>query len=152
MPQRPTGPKVRTRPRRLADRAPVHTRAMGNPGDLDDRTARALRQAGAAFALVFGSRARGTARPDSDLDVAALWTGEPPAPWDVDLPPGVDLVILNDAPLELAGTIALEGQVLFEADEVARVRWVALTRRIWLDERPRFERAHREFLEAVRGR
>jgi hypothetical protein len=42
--------------------------------------------------------------------------------------------------------------VLFEADEVARVRWVALTRRIWLDERPRFERAHQEFLEAVRGR
>ena len=115
-------------------------------------TVRALRRAGAAFALEFGSRARGTARPDSDLDVAALWTGAPPAPWDIDLPEGVDLVILNDAPLELAGTIALEGRVLFEDDQVARVRWVALTRRIWLDERPRFERAHQEFLEAVRGR
>lgn len=111
-----------------------------------------LREAGAAFALVFGSRARGTAGPDSDLDVAALWAGEPPAPWDIDLPPGVDLVILNDAPLELAGTISLEGQLLFEVDQVARVRWVALTRRIWLDERPRFERAHQEFLEAFRGR
>jgi hypothetical protein len=112
----------------------------------------ALREAGAAFALVFGSRARGTQRVDSDLDVAAFWTGTPPAPWEVDLPDGVDLVVLNAAPLELAGTIALEGQVLFADDEVARVRWVALTRRIWLDERPRFERAHREFLEAVRGR
>ena len=68
------------------------------------------------------------------------------------MPEGVDLVVLNDAPLELAGTIALEGQVLFEDDAVARVRWVALTRRIWRDERPRFERARREFLEAVRGR
>jgi hypothetical protein len=112
----------------------------------------ALRVAGAAFALVFGSRARGTQRPDSDLDVAAFWTGVPPAPWEVDLPDGVDLVVLNAAPMELAGTIALEGQVLFEDDEVARVRWVAVTRRIWLDERPRFERAHQEFLEAVRGR
>lgn len=116
------------------------------------RTADALREAGAAFALVFGSQARGTAGPDSDLDIAAYWTREAPASWDVELPAGVDLVVLNDAPLELAGTIALEGQVLIEPDEVARVRWVARTRRIWLDERPRFERAHREFLEAVRGR
>ena len=112
----------------------------------------ALRAAGAAFALVFGSRARGSERPDSDLDVAAFWTGTPPAPWEVDLPDGADLVVLNAAPLELAGTIALEGKVLFEDDPVARVRWVALTRRIWLDERPRFEQAHREFMEAVRGR
>jgi predicted nucleotidyltransferase len=112
----------------------------------------ALRGAGAAFALVFGSRARGTQRADSDLDVAAFWIGTPPAPWEVDLPAGVDLVVLNAAPLELAGTIALEGQVLFADDDAARVRWVAITRRIWLDERPRFERAHREFLEAVRGR
>lgn len=112
----------------------------------------ALRRAGAAFALLFGSRARGTQRPDSDWDVAAYWTGPVPAAWDVELPPGVDLVVLNGAPLELAGTIALEGEVLYEDDAVARVRWVATTRRIWLDERPRFERAHREFLEAVRGR
>ena len=112
----------------------------------------ALRGAGASFALVFGSRARGTRGPASDLDVAAWWSADPPAPWDVGLPAGVDLVILNDAPLELAGTIALEGRVLFEADQADRVLWVATTRRIWLDERPRFERAHREFLEAVRGR
>jgi predicted nucleotidyltransferase len=117
-----------------------------------DEVARVLLEAGAAFALVIGSQARGTARADSDLDVAAFWTGEPPAIWEVPLPSGVDLVILNDAPLELAGAAALEGQVLFEVDEVARVRWVATTRKIWLDERPRFERSHAEFLEAVRGR
>ena len=122
---------------------------------MDDRaaaTVQALREAGALFALIIGSRARGTARPDSDLDVAALWAGQPPAPWDIDLPEGVDLVILNDAPLEMAGTAALEGRMLFEDDPRARVRWVAQTRRIWLDERPRFERAHSEFLAAVRGR
>lgn len=128
---------------------PVHTRLMDTRAE---RAARVLREAGAAFALVIGSHARGTARSDSDLDVAAYWSGNPPAPWDVHLPAGVDLVILNDAPLELAGTAALEGQVLFEADEVARVRWVAMTRKIWLDERPRFERSHDEFVEAMRGR
>jgi predicted nucleotidyltransferase len=100
---------------------------------------------------VFGSRARGTARPDSDFDVAAPGTATA-APWDVALPAGVDLVILNDAPLGPAGTIAQEGRVLLAEDPVARVRQVAQTRRIWLDERPRYERSHREFLAAVRGR
>lgn len=109
----------------------------------------ALRDAGASFALVFGSRARGDARPASDLDVAAWWPADPPNSWDVLLPAGVDLVIANRAPLELAGRIALEGIVLFDDDPPRRVRWVADTRKIWLDERPRFERSHREFLEAA---
>ena len=123
-----------------------------SPALLDAVTA-VLREAGASFALVFGSRARGDARPDSDLDVAAWWPGESPAPWKVALPDGVDLVVLGGAPLELAGRIALDGQILFDDDPPARVRWVANTRKIWLDERPRFERAHREFLEAAaRGR
>jgi hypothetical protein len=76
-----------------------------------------------------------------------------PAPWTVDLPGGVDLVVLNDAPLELAGRIALEGDVLFDDDPEARVRWVAHTRKVWLDERYRFEAAHRDFLaSAAHGR
>ena len=120
--------------------------------DLDVVTSR-LRAAGAVFALVFGSSARDDARPGSDVDVAAWWASDPPRPWDLDLPAGVDLVVLGDAPLELAGRIALEARVLFEDDAAARVHWVATTRKIWLDERPRFERAHREFLEAsARGR
>ena len=112
----------------------------------------ALRRAGAAFALVFGSRARGDQRDDSDLDVGAWWAQDPPAAWDVPVPDGVDLVVLNTAPLELAGRIALEWTVMFDDDPPARVRWVADTRKIWLFERPRFERAHREFIEANRGR
>lgn len=112
-----------------------------------------LRAAGASFALVFGSRARGDARPDSDLDVAAWWPSDAPHPWEVPIPANIDLVVLNGAPLELAGRIALDGQVLFDDDPPARVHWVADTRKIWLDEKPRFERAHRDFLEAAaRGR
>jgi uncharacterized protein len=120
---------------------------------LAERVTAALRAAGARFALVFGSTARGTARPESDLDVAAWWPSDPPNAWDVDVPAGVDLVVLHRLPLELAGRIALEGVVLFDDDPPARVRWTADTRKIWLDERPRFEAAQREYLEAVaRGR
>lgn len=114
-----------------------------------EQSVAALRQAGAAFALVFGSRARGDHRPDSDLDLAAWWPDQPPVPWAVELPAGVDLVVLNAAPLELAGRIALEGELVLDDDPPARVLWVATTRKIWLDERPRFERAHREFLKAA---
>jgi predicted nucleotidyltransferase len=125
--------------------------------DLAERATAALRAAGAVFALVHGSRARGTNRQDSDLDVAAWWPtaggGRAPASFEVDLAPGVDLLVLNGAPLELAGRVSVEGVLLFDDDPPARVRWVATTRKIWFDERPRFERAHREFLEAVsRGR
>lgn len=110
----------------------------------------ALRDAGASFALVFGSRARGDARADSDLDVAAWWPGDAPQPWEIDLPAGVDLVILRRGmPLELAGRIACEGVLLYDDDPPSRVRWVAETRKIWLDERPRFEASHRRFLEAA---
>jgi predicted nucleotidyltransferase len=119
---------------------------------LADEVGGALRSAGARFALVFGSRARGTAHAGSDLDVAAWWPSDPPNAWDVDLPDGVDLVVLHRIPLELAGRIALEGTVLFDDDPPARVRWVADTRKIWLDERPRFEAAQREYLEAVARR
>ncbi len=113
----------------------------------------ALQQAGASFALVFGSRARGDADPGSDLDIGAWWPTSPPTPWAVEVPAGVDLLVLNDAPLELAGRVACEGVLLFDDDPPARVLWVATTRKIWLDERPRFAQAHRIFLDvAAHGR
>ena len=66
------------------------------------------------------------------------------------MPPGVDLLVLDGAPLEIVGRIALTGELLLDDDPVARVRWVAGTRKIYLDELPRIERSRREFLEAVR--
>jgi uncharacterized protein len=120
---------------------------------LAEQVTTALRAAGAHFALVFGSTARGTAGAGSDLDVAAWWPTNPPQTWEIDLPAGVDLVVLHRLPLELAGRIALEGVVLFDDDPPARVHWVADTRKIWLFERPRFEAAQREYLETMaRGR
>jgi predicted nucleotidyltransferase len=110
----------------------------------------ALRDAGASFAFIHGSRAHGQPRPDSDLDVAAWWGAEAPPSFTVDLPDGVDLLVLDDAPLEIAGRVAVDGLLLFETDAVARVHWQAMTRKIYFDELPRMQRSHREFLEAAR--
>lgn len=125
--------------------------------DVDGRIAAAvtaLQDHGAVFAYLHGSRAAGTAGPESDADIAAYFDAEPPEAFEVLLPAGIDLLVLNSAPLELAGRIALHGKLLFERDAGARVRWEATTRKIYLDELPRLRRAHREFAEAVlrRGR
>ena len=122
----------------------------GVPADLAATVVEVLRGSGAAFGFVHGSRATGTARPESDLDVAAWWPSNPPATFEVSLPARVDLLVLNTAPLELAGRVAVDGVLLFEDDPAARVRWVATTRKIYFDERPRIERSHREFAEGVR--
>jgi uncharacterized protein len=70
--------------------------------DVIRATVEALRAAGARFAYLHGSRAAGTARPDSDLDVAAHVGGAAPAPWEVRVPTGVDLLVLDAAPLSSA--------------------------------------------------
>ncbi|MBA2323798.1 MAG: nucleotidyltransferase domain-containing protein [Pseudonocardiales bacterium] len=110
----------------------------------------ALRHAGARFGLLHGSRVTGTHRTSSDVDVAGWWASDAPASFEVPLPPGVDLLVLNGSPLELAGRVALHGLPLFDDDPSARVRWVATTRKIYADELPRLLRSHREFAESVR--
>ena len=116
---------------------------------LDDAVS-VLRQAGAVFALLHGSTVTGRAGARSDLDVAAWWRADPPAAFEVLLPSRVDLMVLNSAPLELAGRVAVHGVVLFDDDPAARVHWVAQTRTIYFDERPRIERSHAEFAESLR--
>jgi len=106
-----------------------------------------LRRSGARFAFVHGSQAAGTARAGSDLDVAAWWPSDPPASWDVLVPDGVDLLVLNGAPLELAGRVALHGELLFEDDPPARVAWQAQTRLVYLDEEDRQRALDRIFFE-----
>jgi len=46
--------------------------------------------------------------------------------------------------------VALEGALLFDDDPVQRVRWLAMTRKIYADELPRIQRSHREFAESLR--
>ncbi len=110
-----------------------------------------LRSQGAAFAFLHGSQVSGAATERSDVDVAA-WFGRPVDSWVVAarLPGRVDLLVLDTAPLELAGRVAQHGRLLFEDDPAARVRWQATTRKIYLDEMPRRDQARRDFVEALR--
>lgn len=85
------------------------------------------------FAYLHGSRVAGTHRPGSDVDVAA-WFGQPTRPWNVDLPATVDLLVLDDAGLELAGRVAQHGMLILDDDPPARVAWQAETSKRYLDE------------------
>jgi len=115
-------------------------------------SAAVLRRAGARFAYLYGSRASGSHRPESDVDIAAYFGDQPPQSFEILLPPGVDLLVLDQAPLELAGRVAVGGRLLFEEDQVARVRWEATTRKIYFDELPRIMRSHREFAASLSRR
>ncbi len=110
---------------------------------------RALRDAGAKFAFLFGSQTTGAATANSDTDVAAWWGENSPNSWDVLLPPHVDLVVLDTAPLWLAGRVAQSGVVLFDDAPPQRVAWQADTRLRYLDERDAMVRRKREWLEVV---
>jgi uncharacterized protein len=115
-----------------------------------------------AFGLLFGSHARGTAGPRSDVDVAVHLT---PDAADVDelelrlrlagaleehagVGP-VEVVVLDDAPLPLAGRAVQEGQVIFSRDDVLRVRFTSLTLRMFHDYQLRDERNVREHLQRL---
>jgi uncharacterized protein len=121
------------------------------PGDGDlDEVVRVLRDAGAVFAYLHGSVAERTAGPASDVDVAAHFGGRDPEPWSVGVPGHVDLVVLDSAPLELAGRIALRGRLLFDDDPPQRVHWEATTRKIYFDEQHRADRATADLVAGVR--
>ncbi|WP_226352212.1 MULTISPECIES: nucleotidyltransferase domain-containing protein [unclassified Pseudonocardia] len=110
-----------------------------------------------AVAYLFGSRAAGTARPDSDHDVAVLFAGVP-SPVATELlagdlaallGTGVDVVDLARAGLELRGRVAESGRLLYSADEVARVRFEVDARMRWIEFRPVLEETTRSFLARV---
>lgn len=113
---------------------------------------------GVAVAYLFGSRAEGTARPQSDHDVAVLFTRAEPAfdaterlAADLAAPLGtrVDVVDLARADLELRGRVAESGRLLFSADEAARVRFEVDARIRWIEFRPVVEETTRSFLARV---
>lgn len=111
-----------------------------------------LAEAGVAAAYLFGSRATGRPRPDSDTDVAVLLRPGQPTPTLLErealavalaavLGAGeVDLVVLDGAPLELRARVVRTGRLLAAPDPVARVRFEVDTQSRWFDVEP----AHRE--------
>jgi uncharacterized protein len=86
------------------------------------------------LAYLFGSSARGTASPQSDLDVAVLASETSPnvlryrarlaeALTEVAGGKAVEVILLDEAPPALAGRIVREGRLLVCRDESQRVRF-----------------------------
>lgn len=103
------------------------------PGVSVDLLRTHLREAGAVFAFLHGSRVAGTSRVDSDVDVAA-WFGRAVDQWQVPMPASVDLMVLDGAGLELAGRVAQQGVLLLDDDPPTRVAWQADRSKRYLDE------------------
>ena len=113
---------------------------------------------GVAVAYLFGSRAEGTARPDSDHDVAVLFADPDPtldatvrlaADLGAVFGTEVDVVDLDRAELELRGRVAERGRLLYSADEPRRVRFEVDTRLRWIEFRPVVEETTRAYLRRV---
>lgn len=128
---------------------------------IDGQLAQRLRDSGVSVAWLFGSRARGEERPDSDADVAVLLRTrtEPPglrlqdeisvALAEALRVGAVDLVILDTAPLDLRGRVLEEGRLLWSGDEPLRVRYTVETLSRYHDVRPSISIQDRAFLGAV---
>lgn len=118
---------------------------------LDDTLRTALRADDrVAAAWLFGSEARGEARPDSDIDVGVLFVDPPPRtllgqPWTLADELGrltgrtVDLVVLNDAPVDLIHRVLRDGRLLLGHDSPKRVRFEVRSRNEYWDILPYIE-------------
>lgn len=113
------------------------------------------RHADVRVAYVFGSTARGTGGPLSDVDVAVLLTGDGELLHvrlalmaDIVEALGsdrVDVVVLNEAPVPLAYRIIREGKLILSRDEGLRIRHRVRTVDRYLDMEP-FRRVQEEGL------
>ncbi|MGH2751199.1 MAG: type VII toxin-antitoxin system MntA family adenylyltransferase antitoxin [Actinomycetota bacterium] len=113
------------------------------------------------FAYLFGSQATGTARPDSDVDVAVFLAhdaGEDHLQTALDLPSAlfdttnltdIEVTVLNGAPLRIVGRVLGEGQLFFSVDEPSRVAFESRKLREYWDWKPRAEDIDRALLRAI---
>jgi predicted nucleotidyltransferase len=101
-------------------------------------------------AWLFGSEARGTARPDSDVDVAVLLDHAPRTlmAWPADLADllarrvarPVQLVPVNDAPADLVRRVLRDGVLLVQRDRSARIAFEVKKRNEYFDLAPMWRR------------
>lgn len=137
-------------------------------GSLCGRLARALEgDPSVRLAWLHGSRARGTARRESDFDVAVLLDDDHAANptaikdsiWRLagafgrEVPSDrLDLVLLNDAPALLRHRVVRDGVLLFARSEPERVRFVLRTIREYQDLEPRLREHTRHRVQRLKER
>lgn len=114
-------------------------------------------------AYIYGSVARGTPLPDSDVDIALLWD-TPPAPYqrllteleiqaaleDASGLTRLDVHSLNDAPLNVQGEILGESILLYCLDDDHRVAFEVNTRKRYFDFQPLAARLRQRVLARIR--
>jgi hypothetical protein len=107
-----------------------------------------------AAAWLFGSVARGTAGPESDVDVGVLYRQDPPRSLaglgldlegDLETALGlpVQLLVLNRAPADLILRVLRDGRLLVDRDRSRRIQFEVRSRNEYWDLEP-YLRLYRE--------
>ncbi len=113
-------------------------------------------------AYVYGSVARGSVTPLSDVDIALLLSDALP-PYErlmlelniqgeietADGLPAVDVRAIDEAPLMVRGRILEQGILIYERDHTRRVAFEVATRKRYFDFAPVARRLRDAFLERV---
>ncbi|MPZ71229.1 MAG: nucleotidyltransferase domain-containing protein [Actinobacteria bacterium] len=115
------------------------------------------------FAYLYGSHASGTSGPRSDVDVAVYLEDGSDGTLELSLrlagvleressvaPVGA-LLVLNSAPIAIAGRVIEEGHVIYSRDETRRVRHASETLRHYHDFKIHDLRAARLRLARIAG-
>lgn len=111
---------------------------------LEDTISRYFEHADVSAVYLFGSRARGSARPDSDVDIGVLYATAP-APTlaaqpfldeanlaeQLELP--VQIIVMNTAPVDLTHRILTDGRLLVERNRSHRIRFEVQARNEYFD-------------------
>jgi len=113
-------------------------------------------------AYLFGSVAKGKARPRSDIDIAVLLREgldsfkrfERRLRLMADLEAlchrEVDVVVLNDAPLVLQNQVLRYGKLLYERDRRARIAFEVKSRKMYHDWKPWMEFYYRSLVRELK--
>lgn len=142
---------------------PAYDGAMTVADQLRAHAAEVLDGEPVLFAYLFGSHAMGRAHPRSDVDVAVYLDESVPAARYLDLSlrlagrleraarvgPVEATVVLNEAPIVLAGRILRDREVIYSRDEAARVRYESTTFRRFHDFELHAAPLRRERLRAI---